>query len=683
MKRRVGFHPRYAQMIPALHGLLADDRVIAVKLESMHLMGVERLGFDLLIRHGELLQPIVFAELHGDRILFPESYASVADALEAIVNRLEGWLDLHLADQLPMLYFLERDAALEAAASDEETAAVVPGLATYQRAIDACDRYRSIAALACGRTVLDMGESSGYGAHILASSGALAVSSMDDRTSAIRRALGSVDVQVVGTPDLIVALGLGAKDVKPTLERMRSLGGAQTFIAMSGRGVDAQRELVAAGLTAMPLHRPGANYLPPLDEYLTVAGPPLDIRIERNEPQPVTVAEAPLRVLFALRPSAETIFGGDVVQVRQTAEALRRRGHDVVVTTEPAFDASGFDIVHVSNVTVPRETLGQLDNVRTFPGPIVLMPIFTDHADETVWAMNLQNGLYTQPADVQELQGYLSAFAQRRLNVTIPYENRAVSAPERIGMEPGYEAAQKEICRRADFAIANAHGEMHCLYRHLDCSIPYAVAPSAIDAEVYSPGRAAAFQARYMLGDFVLLAGRIEPRKNQMMLMSALRDLGMRLLLIGRSYDALYGEIVRTHLGKDTILLGHMDERTLAGALAAARVVAMPSFDEVVSLTSLNAAACGASLVLTRQSYEHEYLRDDAEYCDPVDVESIRDAVKRAWNLHGQRAERRRTLSERVRREYTWDRSAELTEAAYYRVRASNPRGERRLGNLR
>lgn len=679
MKRSVDFHPRHAQLVPPIHGLDLNGRVVAVKLENIALAGVVRMGVDILIRSGECLQILAFGEIDGERVVFPEAYRQHARAVAAIIDRLEAWFDAHLGDELPMLHFLLADTELETLARDEDGYAVVPGLATYDRLVSICDRYRAIAGYAKGRSVVDLTGASGYGAHILAAAGANRVSiATNGSHGMVVDQLGIVARARAERADLVVCFGVDSTAIDAAVNRARPYLEDGGLIALGVRGPDAGAALQRVGFESAPIVRVAGDTYPPYDEQLAIIG-----LVARDDEvagaQPVSVSERPLRILFVLRPSAVQTFGGDVVQVRQTAAALARRGHDTAVTTDLAFDPAGYDVIHFSNLTIPRETLGQMLSVTRFPGAIVTMPIFTDHADETAWALHLQLALFARPNDSAQLEAYLENFAQRQFTVTIPLYGRDIGATERIEMDRDYLAMQKEICRRSDYFIANAHAEMHRVYRFLDPTIPYAVAPSAIDPQIYHPQRAVEFQKRYRLGDFAVLPGRFEARKNQLMLLAALRGSGIQAVFIGRSYDTPYGDLVRAYLGENAIVLRHMSEPDLAGALAAARVVVVPSYDEVVSLTSLNAAACGASIVLTRQSYEHEYLRDDAEYCDPVSVASIRDAIDRAWNTHGERARRRSELSARVRREYTWDRAAEATEEAYYRVLASNPRARVRM----
>ncbi len=152
-----------------------------------------------------------------------------------------------------------------------------------------------------------------------------------------------------------------------------------------------------------------------------------------------------------------------------------------------------------------------------------------------------------------------------------------------------------------------------------------------------------------------------------------------KLVFIGATDFDNFAETLRQHWPENLTVFPFMNEQDLAGAFAAARVGVCPSWVESGSLVTLQAAACGASTVVTRNTSVHEYLEADSEYCDPGDYHSIADAIERAWTAHDERAARREKLIARMRTEYTWDRSAEALEQVYYGLLENNPRGRRRL----
>ncbi|MCA9773381.1 MAG: hypothetical protein KC466_13285, partial [Myxococcales bacterium] len=85
-----------------------------------------------------------------------------------------------------------------------------------------------------------------------------------------------------------------------------------------------------------------------------------------------------------------------------------------------------------------------------------------------------------------------------------------------------------------------------------------------------------------------------------------------------------------------------------------------PSWFETCGLASLEAAALGRNVVVSDRGYTRWYFGDEAFYVDPSNLASIRKGVLEAWEAPPQT-----TLAERVAREFTWERTAERTEAAY------------------
>ncbi len=56
----------------------------------------------------------------------------------------------------------------------------------------------------------------------------------------------------------------------------------------------------------------------------------------------------------------------------------------------------------------------------------------------------------------------------------------------------------------------------------------------------------------------------------------------------------------------------------------------MPSWFETTGLSSLEAAAMGCNIVITRKGDAYEYFGDYAYYCDPESPDSIFKAIEKA-----------------------------------------------------
>jgi len=159
----------------------------------------------------------------------------------------------------------------------------------------------------------------------------------------------------------------------------------------------------------------------------------------------------------------------------------------------------------------------------------------------------------------------------------------------------------------------------------------------------------------------VLCVGRLDPRKNQLALITALRGSGIPLRLIGTGeVFPAYAARCREAAGAGVELSGFVSEAELDEAYRSARVHALPSWFELPGLVSLDAAASGAAVVVSRAGTAGEYLGRGAAYCstDPV---SVRSAVMDAYEAGPPEG-----LAARVASTYTWRATAECYLEAYH-----------------
>jgi glycosyltransferase involved in cell wall biosynthesis len=374
-----------------------------------------------------------------------------------------------------------------------------------------------------------------------------------------------------------------------------------------------------------------------------------------------------VNVLMVNHPQAEGFRGGDLVQMRKTAAALRFYGVRVSESFAPDPAPTGFDLAHVFNLRTARDTLTQLTHLKGFGIPVVLSPLYLDPA-VGLWGSRAVAGLFQDDPAPDALAARLANLRDRNVTVTLPggstYTAQAANRPH-----PDYDRTQRAALGLVDFLLVNSLLELHAMIRTLRVAhLPFAVAPLGIDPTAFRNPDPEAFVRKYGVRDFVLQVGRIEAPKNQLLLAVACREAGLRLVLIGDPRQPQYLEWIRRHGGSDLLVIPHLPQEEVAGAYAAARVHALPSWGEVCGLVNLEAAACGAAVVTGTQGYELEYLSDLADYCDPSDVESMRGAVRTAWDHYPTDAARRDRLRVRVLDRFTWEASARATFEAYCRV---------------
>jgi len=360
-----------------------------------------------------------------------------------------------------------------------------------------------------------------------------------------------------------------------------------------------------------------------------------------------------LKVLFLSRATLFSVPGGDTVQIMKTAAALRERGCSVDISTDTAPRLEGFDLVHIFNLTRPQETYVQALTAKKYGTPIAFSPIYVDYRE---YERRARTGL----------KGKLLGHLPSSWRETVKIVGRAVlngeSAKESIRLvATGYRQAQGRLLSMANVLLPNSHSEELRIERDFPEARGrrYVVVPNAIDPELFSADR---IQPLEEFRNSVLCVGRIEGRKCQLELVRALSGTDLKLVLIGKPAPnhIQYFNQIKREMGRNVTILGEIQHQDLARYYASCKVHALVSWMETTGLSSLEAGAMGANIVITDKGDTRDYFGDLAHYCSPDSIESIRAAIQAAYN-----APRSGLLRERILENYTWSRTADATLSGY------------------
>lgn len=380
---------------------------------------------------------------------------------------------------------------------------------------------------------------------------------------------------------------------------------------------------------------------------------------------------ARLRVLLAMHaPESVAPTGGPSIRIPRMREALRAHGVEADIATEELPDPTGYDLVHVFNVWDPAAARRQLTHLRTFDCPIVFSPILLD-LEEGLWAQRTIVPLLRSGAPAATIDAELARLAET------PIAMRRTLGAALSDAWLQWPATVRELVALTDHLIALSEYELSVLNRMGALTRPYSLVHNGVDSTFADSATGEAFAAHVGVRDYVLCVGRIEPRKNQLMLAHALRDTGIDLVLLGDTPKQDYADLVRAVGGPRVHLAGKLrhDDPLLASAYAGARVFVLPSWSEGAPLSALEAAAFGLPLVLSDRSGEREYFGPLATYCDPTRAEDIRVKVLDAWNAASADVREKQQTDARgwIARALTWDHAARETAQAYARTLAARP----------
>lgn len=192
------------------------------------------------------------------------------------------------------------------------------------------------------------------------------------------------------------------------------------------------------------------------------------------------------------------------------------------------------------------------------------------------------------------------------------------------------------------------------------------VVPNGVDPR-FAASDPALFRSHYGDADFVLYVGRIEPRKNVLGLIRATALAAKPLVVIGEAVPGheRYAETCRREGQAHARFLPRVDhaDPMLESAMAAARVLALPSWFETPGLAALEAALAGCAIVITPYGCTREYFGDHVHYADPGDVRGIASAIGEAWDRGPSPS-----LASHVASRYPWSAVADATKEAYDRL---------------
>jgi glycosyltransferase involved in cell wall biosynthesis len=240
-------------------------------------------------------------------------------------------------------------------------------------------------------------------------------------------------------------------------------------------------------------------------------------------------------------------------------------------------------------------------------------------------------------------------------------------------------AAMPLFVRRANAIIVVSQATKNDLIRHYgtpDHKITVVHEAAAPHFRVVPNSEVERVRASYDLPErFLLSVGTIEPRKNLSRLVESLKQLRqddrhLQLIVVGAKgwlTGEFFNRIEELDQTDAVRLLGYVPDDDLPAIFRAATVYVMASVYEGAGLPVLEAMACGAPVVSSRESSMPELGADVPRYFNPYDVNHMTDVIGMVVNSESLRAEMAAAGPERAAR-FSWERAARETIAVYRSV---------------
>jgi GT2 family glycosyltransferase/glycosyltransferase involved in cell wall biosynthesis len=360
-----------------------------------------------------------------------------------------------------------------------------------------------------------------------------------------------------------------------------------------------------------------------------------------------------IRVLIVNRPDMFTLPGGDTTHIMMLKAGLEKHNVHVDVVADVFPEQNNYDVINIFNLLIPQHTLRQVLSLRANSfTPIILTPLYWDRS-ESIWGEAAVSLAVEKANNTQELDELLCQISAGTF-IAGKYSRDGNNRPY-----ADYDIEQKEALQFVDHVITISDKEKFVLTNKLGFPESKCTTIKIGNELPKKKANPDLFIKKYGIKDFVIVTGRVETRKNQLMLLCALRNSNIPIVVSGGQPDKNYLELCKKIAPPNTFFVGRLDDEMLASARAAARVHALPSWWECAGISHMEGSIDGCNIVVGNKAAEPEYFIDGAYYCDPADVNSVRKAVLSAYNNYDKDVDRIEKLQKHIRTFYDWDLVAE------------------------
>lgn len=343
-----------------------------------------------------------------------------------------------------------------------------------------------------------------------------------------------------------------------------------------------------------------------------------------------------MKVLFYSYPWAFQKKGGGEIQLLKTGEYLKKAGVEIKLFDFFKDKLEENDILHIFGSL--KDNSGFLEAAKKSGIKICVSSIFWTDIRRYMGEIGIKNRI--------------NALAHHLIKATMPF----------------LSSGRKKIFSLADLILPNSESEARQIERYFNIGRDkFFVVPNGVE-ERFKYAKKDEFVKKYGIEGFILYAGRIEPRKNQLNFIKAMRGFKKsRVVFVGDHTleHKEYYEACLKEKDDNMIFLGPIDHESslLASLYGAAGVFCLTSWFETPGLAALEAAVAGKNIVITPYGSTKDYFGDLALYAYPQMPNDIRAKVEEAFCRSSDNR-----LQQKVLDNYSWYRVAEKTMEAYRKV---------------
>lgn len=371
-----------------------------------------------------------------------------------------------------------------------------------------------------------------------------------------------------------------------------------------------------------------------------------------------------MKVLLWTRSDCFKAKGGDMIQVENTYLELKKLGVDVTVSDKNNQDITEFDIVHLFQLDWTPETYLHANKAHKLKKKIIVSPIHHNVDEVKKFDNEYVFGLRRISKILFVDQFQRDTF--KNIYRSILDINKAL--PTLYSMLIGLKEMNRRVLEWADCVLVQTKLEAEDLKKTYEVDFDWKIIPNGV-SEIYTDKNK--ISNHFDFEDYIVCVGRIEPRKNNLSIIAAVKELrketnkDIKLVFVGKKstkhkeYTSLFD--LEVEKNKWIVFNNYVSYSAMPAIYKYAKVCVSASWFETTGLTLLEGLFMGANAVSTSPR-AREILGDLCSYCEPDNINSITKALNKEY------FKVRPKLPLSFREEYTWSNTAEKTLKIYRKI---------------
>ncbi len=354
-----------------------------------------------------------------------------------------------------------------------------------------------------------------------------------------------------------------------------------------------------------------------------------------------------MKVVFVSRSTILAVPGGDTIQMKNTAHALAKFGvHVDFYQGELDFDFKAYDLVHFFNISRPAVIMRIISKINQ---PFVVSPIYVDYS-------------FYKDLSTPKIHKWISKWFGLHGIEYFKIMGKFLLRKEALEYVPyiwkGQKKCIRQIVKQAVMLLPNSKHEQYRIEEDLKIKIPHEIICNGVNMNLFNVEH----HTKQRKSKQICCVAAIEPRKNQLNLIRAIKNSEYNLIIIGSpspNHLAYYDQC-KQEANHQVEFKGQLTQEELVAYYLESEIHCMPTWFETCGLSSLEAGILGCKVIATKKGDQEDYLKGFVEYCDPDSIESIQNAIE---NTH--KAAYSDAFRTYILKHYTWDLAGEQTYKAY------------------